>query len=102
MTNKDFSDAVQELLTERDMSQRELARRARSSTGTDFPHASTVNQAVIRAVAPTMPLMEAVASAFNISPDHFAEYRLADLRRRLDPAQVGLENALWTLSKFRE
>jgi hypothetical protein len=38
--------------------------------------------------------MELIAASLNIAPDHFAEYRLAKLRRELNGRAVGFQAAL--------
>ena len=39
-----------------------------------------------------------LAAACDVDPDYFAEYRLAAAMRELDPAEVGLEQALENLN----
>jgi transcriptional regulator with XRE-family HTH domain len=43
---------------------------------------------------PSMRAMQLIARACGVEPDYFAEYRLAAARRELDPAEVGLEQAV--------
>jgi hypothetical protein len=45
-----------------------------------------------------MRAMELVARVCEVDPEFFAEYRLAVAMRELDPAEVGLEQALANLS----
>jgi transcriptional regulator with XRE-family HTH domain len=45
---------------------------------------------------PSRRALELLASAFELSPDYFAEYRLAELRRQLDERQVGFDAAYRT------
>jgi hypothetical protein len=47
---------------------------------------------------PSMRAMELIARACSVSPEYFAEYRLAVAMRELDPSVVGLEQALENLS----
>jgi hypothetical protein len=47
---------------------------------------------------PSMRAMDLIARACSISPDYFAEYRLAMAMRELDPEVVGLEQALENLN----
>jgi len=47
---------------------------------------------------PSIRVMELVAAACGVNPSHFAEYRLRDARRGLDPEVVGWEKALENLS----
>ena len=45
-----------------------------------------------------MRAMELIAKACGVQPAYFAEYRLALAMRELDPAEVGLEQALENLN----
>jgi transcriptional regulator with XRE-family HTH domain len=47
---------------------------------------------------PSMRVMYLISQACGVDPSYFAEYRLADARRQLDPAEVGLEHALANLN----
>jgi transcriptional regulator with XRE-family HTH domain len=47
---------------------------------------------------PSMRVMDLIARACSVSPDYFAEYRLAVAMRELDPTVVGLEQALDNLN----
>lgn len=47
-------------------------------------------------------LIEAVSSVLQIPPEEFPEYRLAVARRQLDEREVGLEQALETLSEIED
>ena len=47
---------------------------------------------------PSTRAMELIARACDIQPEYFAEYRLAEAMRALDPAEVGLEQALENLN----
>jgi transcriptional regulator with XRE-family HTH domain len=47
---------------------------------------------------PSMRVMELIARACDVRPDFFAEYRLTVAMRQLDPAVVGLEQALENLN----
>jgi hypothetical protein len=47
---------------------------------------------------PSMRAMELLAKACGLQPEYFAEYRLAAAMRELDPAQVGLDQALANLN----
>lgn len=53
-----------------------------------------------RALKPT--LLEAVARALSVDPEEFPEYRLAMARRALDETEVGLDEAVATLSRAEE
>ena len=47
---------------------------------------------------PSIRAIELISSACDVSPDYFAEYRLAMAMRELDPAVVGLDQALANLN----
>jgi transcriptional regulator with XRE-family HTH domain len=47
---------------------------------------------------PSRRAMQLIAQACRVTPDYFAEYRLAEAMGELDPAEVGLEQALENLS----
>lgn len=93
-SSKPFSESVRELLDEAEISQRELIRRTRrhgwGSTG-------TISFLMTDEMPPTQQAMEAIARALEVKPEHFAEWRLAEARRRLDPAVVGFKTALGNL-----
>ena len=95
-TSKPFVEAMQELLEDREMSQRELVRRTRKhgwgSTG-------AISLLMHSELAPTIRSMEAIAQALAVPPEYFAEYRLSVARRDLDPAVVGIETALRNLGE---
>jgi transcriptional regulator with XRE-family HTH domain len=44
--------------------------------------------------------MQSIAAALSVSPETFAEYRLLEARRQLDPEVAGLESALATLEQI--
>ncbi len=98
-TDKPFSKAVHELLVERGISQRELARRAQAKSK-GYPHITTLNAVLNEEAVLSEDMIRAVAKAFNLSPDYFAEYRLMQARRSLDPAKVGLAKALAAFRRF--
>ena len=96
-TRKPFPEALQAILEEQEVSQRELVRRCKAN---GWGSLWTINALVHGELRPTMPAMEAVAKALHVRPEHFAEYRLAEARRRLDPEEVGVESALRYLAKL--
>lgn len=85
---------LRKLLEEEGISQRELARRTRRHGWGSVP---AINMLCLGKLAPTIEAMEAIATALKINPDTFAEYRLATVRRDLDPEKVGLRKALRSL-----
>lgn len=93
-TNKRFTDAVQELLHEHDMSQRELVRQTRRHGWGSTGHISFIMRDEQQ---PSLRAMEAIAKVLGVPPEHFAEYRLAKAREALDPSVVGFNKALKNL-----
>lgn len=91
MTDKPFPEAVKALLEEQDLSQRELIRRTRKR-GWGSP--GTISFLMRDEQPPTMRAVEAIATALQIRPEYFGEYRLAKARAALDPSIVGFETAL--------
>jgi len=79
------------------ISYRALAARTRliDTTGNGLSHSHLVNLTAGREL-PSRRALELLASAFELSPDYFAEYRLAELRRQLDERQVGFDAAYRT------
>jgi transcriptional regulator with XRE-family HTH domain len=51
-------------------------------------------------IQPSAELLAALAGAFGVEPDVYPEYRLAVARRALDEREVGLDDALETLTVF--
>lgn len=51
--------------------------------------------------APSPEQVERLASVLGVSPRHFAEYRLWELRAMLDPRTVGFDRALAHLQSLR-
>ncbi len=96
MTKKPFVEAVMELLRREGISQRELARRCKRH---GWGSTSTVNFILTGDMNASVKAMTAIAQALAVPPHYFAEYRLAEARRRLDPQAVGLEVALRELGE---
>lgn len=95
MTNEPFTQAIHPLLDERGWSLRELARRCEKET--DWGTPGTVSLIARGGYPPTRDALENIAKVLRIKPTYFAEYRLMEARRQLDPKQVGLERALKNL-----
>lgn len=84
-------------MNERGFSYRGLADAIREVDGKGITHAH-LNMLANGHDKPSMRVMELIARACSITPDYFAEYRLATAMRELDPEVVGLEQALENLS----
>lgn len=92
-----FGDALRALMDERGLSYRGLAEEIRRIDGRGITHAH-LNMLANGHDKPSMRAMELIAGACSISPEYFAEYRLAIAMRELDPEVVGLEQALQNLN----
>ena len=92
-----LTETLPTLMRERDISYRALAARTRllDTGGNGLSHSYLVNLAAGREL-PSRRALELLSSAFELSPDYFAEYRLAELRRQLDERQVGFASAYRT------
>ena len=100
MTDKPFPKALQELLDEKEWSNRELSRRCQEESPTGWGTSITINRLVNGEYKPPMSAIEIIAGVFRIKPDYFAEYRLGLARAQLDPEEVGLRVALKNLERF--
>lgn len=81
----------------RGLTYRSLAEATRQIDGKGLTHAY-INMVANRHDKPSMRAMVLIAQACGVDPDYFAEYRLADAMRQLDPTEVGLEQALANLN----
>jgi transcriptional regulator with XRE-family HTH domain len=96
-TTKPFGEALRALMEERGLTYRGLAEEIRELDGKGITHAH-LNMLANGHDKPSMRVMDLIARACSISPDYFAEYRLAVAMRELDPSVVGLEQALENLN----
>ncbi len=96
-SDEPFGDALRALMKERGLSYRGLAEATREIDGKGMTHAH-INMLANGHDRPSMRAMELIADACGVRPAHFAEYRLAQAMRELDPAEVGLERALENLN----
>lgn len=97
ISRQPFGQALRTLLDERGLSYRGLAEAIRRLDAKGFSHAH-LNMLANGHDKPSMRAMELIAAACSVSPDYFAEYRLATAMRELDPEVVGLEQALENLN----
>jgi transcriptional regulator with XRE-family HTH domain len=96
-STKPFGEALRELMGPRALTYRQLADETRKLDGRGMTHAH-INMLANGHDRPSMRAMELIAQACGVDPEYFAEYRLAAAMRELDPAEVGLEQALENLS----
>jgi transcriptional regulator with XRE-family HTH domain len=96
-SDKPFGQALRALMSERELTYRSLAEMTRELDGKGMTHAH-LNMLANGHDRPSMRAMELIAQACAVQPRYFAEYRLAGAMRELDPAKVGLEQALKNLN----
>ena len=96
-SDKPFGEALRALMGERDLTFRGLAEATRLIDGKGMTHAH-LNMLANGHDKPSVRAMSLIGQVCEVQPDYFAEYRLAAAMRELDPAEVGLEQALENLS----
>jgi transcriptional regulator with XRE-family HTH domain len=96
-SDKPFGDALRALMEARGLTYRALAEATRELDGKGITHAH-INMLANGHDKPSPRSMELIAAVCDVDPGHFAEYRLAAAMRELDPAEVGLEQALENLN----
>jgi transcriptional regulator with XRE-family HTH domain len=96
-SDEPFGDTLRGLMDARGLSYRKLAEETRRLDGRGMTHAH-INMLANGRDKPSNRAMELIAQACGVDPEYFAEYRLAMAMRDLDPAQVGLEQALANLN----
>jgi transcriptional regulator with XRE-family HTH domain len=81
-------------MAERQLSYRALSECTRrvDAAGHGLTHGHVANLIAGRA-RPSRRALELIAHALELEPDHFAEYRLAELRDQLDERHVGFDAA---------
>ena len=92
-----FGKALRALMEGQGLSYRALADAIGRLDGKGITHAH-LNMLANGHDRPSVRAMELIARACSVSPDYFAEYRLAMAMRELDPGVVGLERALENLN----
>lgn len=96
-TQVPFAQALDELLTERELSQRQLSKM----TAEHDDSVSNVMISYLRRgdMEPSKRAMEAIAKALLLDPSYFAEWRLEAKRAELNWRHVGLKAALKALGE---
>lgn len=97
VSTQPFGDALRTLLNGRGLSYRGLAEAISKIDRKGITHAH-LNMLANGHDKPSIRAMELIARACDVSPEFFAEYRLAVAMRELDPGVVGLEQALENLN----
>jgi transcriptional regulator with XRE-family HTH domain len=97
VSDKPFGEALRTLMEKRGLTFRSLAEITRRLDGKGMTHAH-INMLANGHDKPSMRAMALIAQACEVQPEYFAQYRLAAAVRELDPAEVGLEQALENLS----
>jgi transcriptional regulator with XRE-family HTH domain len=97
LSDKPFGEALRMLMDERGLSYRSLAEQTRALDGKGMSHAH-LNMLANGHEKPSVRAMTLIAQVCEIPPAYFAQYRLAAAMRELDPAEVGLEQALENLN----
>jgi transcriptional regulator with XRE-family HTH domain len=92
-----FGPALRSLMEAQGLSYRGLAEAIRKIDEQGITHAH-LNMLANGHDKPSMRVMELIARACDVPPEFFAEYRLAIAMRELDPAVVGLDQALKNLN----
>lgn len=94
-TDEPLARALPALMTQRGLTSRALAARTRAADprgiGVTAGHLANL---VAGRDRPSPRALELLAAAIELPATHFAEYRLADLRRQVDERAVGLRAAL--------
>jgi transcriptional regulator with XRE-family HTH domain len=96
-SNQPFGDALRELMNDLGLTYRELAQQTRGLDGKGMTHAH-INMLANGHDRPSTRAMELIARACGVEPDYFAEYRLTQAMRELDPDEVGFQQALENLN----
>ena len=96
-SDEPFGDALRVLMAARGLTYRALAEATRALDGKGITHAH-INMLANGHDKPSLRSMELIARSCAVEPSYFAEYRLAAAMRDLDPAEVGLEQALENLN----
>jgi transcriptional regulator with XRE-family HTH domain len=96
-SDRPFGEALRALMDERGLTYRGLAEETYRLDGKGITHAH-INMLANGHDKPSLRAMKLIAQACEVQPEYFAQYRLVAAMRELDPAEVGLQQALENLS----
>jgi transcriptional regulator with XRE-family HTH domain len=96
-SSEPFGQALRALMEDQGLSYRGLADSIGRFDDRGMTHAH-LNMLANGHDKPSIRAIELISRACGVSPDYFAEYRLAMAMRELDPAVVGLDQALQNLN----
>jgi transcriptional regulator with XRE-family HTH domain len=96
-SSEPFGKALRALMEARGLSYRGLADAIGRLDDRGMTHAH-LNMLANGHDKPSIRAIELISRACEVPPDYFAEYRLAMAMRELDPAVVGLDQALANLN----
>jgi transcriptional regulator with XRE-family HTH domain len=99
---EDFRGITTRLRRERGMTLEDLAFEARRHAPAGSVSLSLIQKRLAPAstTSPSIEMLEALAAALGVPPETYPEWRLAQARLAFDEREVGLEEALETLSVF--
>lgn len=90
-----MAESLADLLDEREISMRELARICDRDYGWGSP--TWLSKIMAGDYDPSLEGMEILAKALHVKPQIWPEYRMAAWRHKLNPRRVGYESAYGTL-----
>lgn len=93
-----FSLEIKDVMAERGLSGRTLAKLVREHTGS-YGY-GTIAMILSGHLDPSLEAMEAICGALHLNPEKFSEYRMAKLRRQLSPTRMGYAAALRKLKQL--
>lgn len=99
-SSRPFPETLKALMDLEGLSQRELTERLKRH-GFGRAH-SVLHRIYVGDGEPSPELMEGLGRVFKVSPEMFAEYRLAEARRHFEPSEVGWDAAMTNLDTFEQ
>lgn len=101
VTDEPFPTALRALMSDAGLTFRGLAAETRrlDGAGRGLSHGH-LGQLAGSHQHPSQRALELLAAALDVAPEHFLEYRLAQLRHALNEREVGYDRARATLRRF--